>query len=126
MTAPRFIDILRADDDAFVRVGSTLCTVRRVSADDAYRKGLGDVLGDRKELRHRLERFPTVILVKSRNDHPFSGVCKFFADVDNIRREELPFIDADNLRVGGEGEDLIARIDNGGNERLLAVGNNMA
>ena len=126
MTAPCFIQIFCSDDYAFMRIGRSLRSVRRVSAYHAYCQGLCNVFSDREKLRHRLEGLAAIVLVESRNDHALSGIRKLFADVDNIRSEELSFIDADNLRVGGEVEYLIACVYDGRNERLLAVRNNVA
>ena len=100
MAASSFIHVLCTNDNAFVRVGSALRAVGRISANDTYRKGLRNVLGDCKKLRHRFKRFAPIVLVESGNDHAFSSVRELFADIHNVWSEELPFINTDDLCVG--------------------------
>ena len=99
MTAPCFIHVFGAHDNAFVRLRGALCAVGRIPANDTDCKGLRDVLGDCEKLRHRLERLAPIVLVESGNDHAFSSVCKLLADVHNVWSKELSFIDTDNLCV---------------------------
>ena len=100
MTAPCLIDVFGANDDAFVRAGRPLRAVRRISANDAYRKSFCDVLRDRKKLRHRFEWLAPIVLIQSGNDYAFSRVRKLFANIHNVRSEELSFIDTDDLCFG--------------------------
>ena len=86
------------------RLRGPLRPVGGVPADDADGERLGDVLGDRKKLGDRLERFSPVVLVKPRDDHAFSPVSKFLRDIHDPHVEELPLIDPHDLRIAGEPE----------------------
>jgi hypothetical protein len=90
---------LRTEQHAVAARHQTLRVVGRIPADHADRQCLGDVLGNRKQLRHRLERLAEIILVEPRDDHPLATVGKLVDDRWEFLIEELSFIDADDLRV---------------------------
>ena len=120
-----FVYILCADNDALVRVGCPLGPVGGISAYDANRKRFGYVLGNGKKLRHRLERLAPVVLVESGDNHALPRVSKLLAHIDNVWSEELPFIDPDDLCVGGLRQNFIGVVHDSGGERLFAVRDNM-
>ena len=55
--------------------------VRQVAATDADRMDFPDFLGDCHQVWHGAERFPEIIGVKSRDDHPFTSVSQFLGDI---------------------------------------------
>jgi hypothetical protein len=74
---------------------------------------LGDVLGDGKQLRHRLERLAEVILIQSRDDHPDAAVGERAAHSGQTGIEELSFVDAHDFRVWrNQIEQLLRVVDN--------------
>src|SRR5450756_1376461 len=54
---------LCANQDAVLARDKALRVVCRIATDDADGQRLGDVLGDREQVRHRLERFPEIVPV---------------------------------------------------------------
>ena len=73
--------------------------IGRVAAHHADRQRLGDVLRDRQQLRHRLERPPEKILVEAGDNDALALVRQRVAHQGQIVVEELPLVDADNLSV---------------------------
>ena len=65
-TAPGFIRVVGADDDAALAGGEALRPVRGRAAHHAHGERLGDVLGHSEELRHRLEGPAEVVLIEAR------------------------------------------------------------
>ena len=98
--AARLVEARGADQHAVAAGDQPLRVVGRVAADHADGVGLGDVLGDRQQLRHRLERLAQVVLVEAGDDHPLAAVGQRVADRRQVLVEELPFVDADDLGVG--------------------------
>jgi hypothetical protein len=64
-----------------------------IATHDADGECLGDVLGDRQQLRHRLERAAQEILVEPGDDHPLAAIRQHVAGGRKIQVEELPFVD---------------------------------
>ncbi len=91
---------MRAEQDSLAAGNESLRMTRRVAADDANCMGLGDVLGNRQELRHGLERPTEVILIESRHDHPRASVRQRVADGRQPDIEELTFVNAHDFCVG--------------------------
>ena len=88
---------MRAEQHAVLAGDEPLRVVGRVPADHADGVGLGDVLGDRQQLRHRLERLAQVILVEPGDDHAHAAIGQRAAHRGQILVEELPFVDADDF-----------------------------
>ena len=99
MAAARLVQAGRADQHAVAAGDEPLRVVGRVAADDADGERLGDVLGDRQQLRHRLERPAEVILIEPGDDHALAAIGERVARGRQVRVEELPFVDADDLGV---------------------------
>ncbi len=74
--------------------------VGRGAADHADGERLGDVLGDRQQLRHRLERLAEIVLVEAGDDDALALIGERVADRRQLGIEELAFVDADDLGVG--------------------------
>lgn len=72
-------------------------SIRRVPADHADREVLRDELRYRQELRDRIERHSSIILVQTRDDDSLSRVRERLADLNDVRSEELNLIDSDDL-----------------------------
>jgi hypothetical protein len=73
--------------------------VRRIAADHADGERLGDVLGNRQQLRHRLERTAEVVLIEAGDDDALAAVGQRRARRRQVGVEELPFVDAHDFRV---------------------------
>ena len=69
MAAARFVDAARADKHPVAAGDEALRMIRRIATHDADRERLGDVLGDRQQLRHRLEWSAQEVLVQPGDDH---------------------------------------------------------
>ena len=67
-TAAGLVGVGAADDDAVLGRDDALGLVRGIAAPHADREGLGDVLGDREQLRHGLERLAQVVGIEPRDD----------------------------------------------------------
>src|SRR5262249_14326452 len=95
--ATRFVEIGAADDHAAALLDLAIGAIGRRAAHHADRQRLGDVLGDREQLRHGLERHAAVVLIEAGHDHALPLACQRLAHLHEIRPEELPFVDADDL-----------------------------
>ncbi len=82
---------------------------------------LRDVLGNRHQLWDGLERPPQIVLIQSRDDDSLSGGGQFLTDVDEIRIEKLPLVDADDVGPTHEQHDLRRRVDGRREDRILVV-----
>ncbi len=67
--------------------------------DDADRERFRDVLGDRQQLGHRLERAPQIVLIEAGDNHALATIRQRIAGRRQIGVEKLPFVDPDDLRV---------------------------
>ena len=76
-----------------------LRAVRGRAAAHADRERLVDVLGDRHQLRHRLEGPAAVVLVEPGHDHAQPAVGERVRHLDQARVEELALVDPDHLGV---------------------------
>ena len=99
VAAARFVNAARTDQHAIAAGDEPLCVIRRVTADDADGERLGDVLGDRQQLRHRLERASKEILIQPGDDDPLAAIREGVARSWQVLVEELPFVDSDHLGV---------------------------
>ena len=99
MPAARLVRPLRADEHALAARDEPLRVVGGGAADHADGQRLGDVFGDREQLRHRLERLAEIILVEAGDDDALALVGERVADGRQLRVEELPFVDADDFGV---------------------------
>src|SRR5262245_31407756 len=101
VTAPAasLVDLGAAHDDAAAPLHFSIRTVGGRTADDADRERLGDVFGDRQQLRHGLERPCEVILVQAGHDHPLAHAGQLLHHVHEALAQELALVDADDLRL---------------------------
>ena len=60
---------------------------------------LGDVFGDRQQLRHRLERPAEIVLIQPGDDDALAAVRQRVAGRRQVRVEELPLVDPDDFGV---------------------------
>jgi len=97
--AARLVRALRAEQHAVTTRDQALRVVGGIAAHHADRERLGDVLGNRQQLRHRFERLAEIILVEAGDDDALTLIRKLVTDRGQILVEELPFVDADDLRV---------------------------
>ena len=100
VTAARLVRALCADEHTLAARHQTLRVIGGRAADHADRQRLGDVLGDREQLRDRLERLAEIILIEPRDDHPLALIGERAADRRQLVVEELAFVDADDFGVG--------------------------
>src|SRR5438270_8089436 len=97
--AARLVAVRSADDDLALDLHDALRVVGGLAAADADGVRLGDVLGDGEELRHRLEGLARVVLVESGDDDTKATLRERVGDRDEFVVEELPLVNADDLRV---------------------------
>src|SRR5437763_6960549 len=97
--AARFVHAGGADEDAVAAGDEALRVVRRIAADDADGERLGDVFGNREQLRHRLEGTPEIILIEAGDDDPLAAIRERIARPRQTRVEELPLVDSDDVGV---------------------------
>src|SRR3990172_11501430 len=111
VSAGRFVYVLCADENPLACMCRALGTIGWGSADDTDCERFCDVLADSKKLGHRLERLPSIILIKSRNNHTFAIIGEAITDVNEIHLEKLAFIDSDDLSIASELQDFLGVID---------------
>src|ERR1051326_2162290 len=99
MPAGGFVGARGTDEDAFAAGDEALRVVGGSAADHADRERLGDVLGDREQLRHRLERLAEIILVQTGDDDALALIREHRGDGGQLGIEELPFVDADDFGI---------------------------
>src|SRR5437667_2124988 len=106
VTAPRLVQTARANQHPVAAVDQTLRMVRRLATHDTDRQRLGDVLGNRQQLRHRVERAAEIILIQTRHDQAPPPVRQRVAHHRQAGIEELSLVDANDVRIvvdaGGE------------------------
>src|SRR5260370_35640944 len=90
--AARFIHALAADRNAFFRFNSALDVMGWLSALHANRVGLGNVLSDREELRHRLPAFPGAVLIQTRDNYRDATLREFVKDRNELIVEKLGLV----------------------------------
>ena len=106
MSTTSLINVLCTDEHSIGALSLSLSPVCRIATHDADCKCFCDVLGHRKELRHGLERFSPVILVETGDYHPLSLIRQRFTYFHQVGFEELPFVDAHDLRIFALFKDL--------------------
>src|ERR1043165_6497330 len=97
--AALLVGVARADDDAALDLDDALLVVGGLAAADADGVRLGDVLGDGEQWRHRLEGAARVVLVECGDDDSQPALGESVGDRDEVFVEELPLVNADDLRV---------------------------
>ena len=97
LAAAGFVFVARADFDTFFRFDGALRIVGGAAAFDADRVGFCDKFGNRKKLRHWLERLAGIILIEAGNDDALTRICKFVYRFDQPGIEKLAFVDRDDL-----------------------------
>src|SRR6266545_1238878 len=107
--APRLVGAFRTNQYAIADGDEPLRMVGRVAAHHADRQRLGDVFGDRQQLRHRLEGLPEIILVEAGDDDALALVGDRIDHHGQLGVEELPFVDAYDLGVGLDELEQLAR-----------------
>src|SRR5215471_5518391 len=120
--AARLVDLGAAHHDAAAALHFSIRPVGGRAADDADRQRLGDVLGDRQQLRHGLERPPAVVLVEPGDDDALAHARELLAHVHELGAEELPLVDADHLRLVRVLQDLRCLLHRARRDPQLAVG----
>jgi hypothetical protein len=98
-TTPRLVRALRADEHALTARDEPLRVIGGRAADNADGEGLRDVLRDRQELRHRLERLAEIVLVEAGDDHALALIGERRAHRGQLLIEELPLVDPDDFRL---------------------------
>ena len=119
--AAGLVEVGSADHDAAGAAFLAVRSVRGVPAHHADRERLGDVLGDREELRHGIEGPPGIVLVEARDDHALPLAGEALAHLDQLGTEELPLVDADHLGLVGVAQDLAGGPDRARGDAQLAV-----
>src|SRR6185503_4162710 len=95
--AARLVDLGAAHHDAAAALHLAIRPVGGRAADDADRQRLRDVLGDREQLRHGLERLRLIVLVQPGDDDALAHARELLAHVHQLRAQELALVDADHL-----------------------------
>src|ERR1041385_6054064 len=120
--AARLVDLGAAHHDAAAALHFSIGPIGGRAADDADRQRLGDVLGDRQQLRHGLERPPAVILVEPGDDDALAHARELLAHGHELGAEELPLVDADHLRLVRVLQDLRCLLHRARRDAHLVVG----
>jgi hypothetical protein len=76
-----------------------LRVIRRLAALHADSVRLGDVFGNRKQLRHGLPGLSGIVLIQAGDDHAHAFHRQFVHHGNQIVVKELAFIDAHDFRV---------------------------
>src|SRR5262245_27902542 len=97
VAAARLVGSLRTDEDALAARDQPLRVIRGRTADHADRERLGDVLGDRQQLRNRLEGLAEIILIEPGDNHALALIGERAAHRRQLLVEELAFVDADDF-----------------------------
>jgi len=119
--AARLVEIDAADDHAS---GAALLAIGAVGGPPAHHadgERLGDVLGDGEQVRHGLEGAPRVVLIEAGDDDALAAPRQPLAHPDQVGPEELALVDADDLGVAREVEDLLGVLDRVRGDAQLAV-----
>src|SRR5574341_779509 len=88
--AAGLVEVLAAHHDPAAAALLPVGPVRGATAYHADRERLGDVLGDREQLGHGLERPPGVVLIEPGDDHPLASPGQPLAHPDQLGAQELP------------------------------------
>ena len=88
--AARLVHPVRAEQHAVAAGDEPLRVIGRVAAHHADGVGLGDVLGDRQQLRHRLERLAQIVLVEPGDDHAHALIGQRVADIGSSWSKNCP------------------------------------
>src|SRR5262245_61769519 len=123
--AARLVEVGAADHHA---PGALLLAIGAVGGRSAYhadRQRLGDVLGNREQLRHGLERAPGVVLVEAGYDHALAAPRQPLHHLDQVRPQELPLVDPDHLRLVSVAQDVLRLPDRARGDAQLAVGDDV-
>src|SRR5205823_7870843 len=122
----------RSDDDRRAVGGSgravdePLRHRRRAAAAVADRLQLVHELGAAEELGHRSEREAAEVLVEAACDDPHSGLDEAVEDEDDLQREELDLVDADDVVAVDEAGDVGGLVDRYGTHLRAGVADNVA
>ena len=95
--------------------------VGEVAAADADGVDFGDILRRGHQVGHRAEGFPGVVHVEPGDDHPHAVVGQTAADVHDAVVEELRFVDAHHVDIGGHQQDVLRRFDRRGADGVGVV-----
>src|SRR5215467_6630472 len=82
--AARFIRAGRTDNDQFLAFDQTLRMNRGISAANANRKQLGNLLRDGQKPRHGFEGPAAIVRVQAGNDDPLAKISKPGANIDDF------------------------------------------
>ena len=123
--AASLVQLRSADHHAFPPAFLAVGPIRGIAAHHADRERLRDVLGDREQLRHGLERFTGVVLVEAGDDDALPPSREPLAHLDQVRPEELSLVDADHLCFVRVAEHILRGRDGSRRDSQLAVGDDL-
>jgi hypothetical protein len=95
--ASRFISFSTADHDPVRRGYESLGVICGITTAHTYGERLRDELGHGEKLGHGLERLAQVILIQTGHDDPFAHVGELVANINEMRIEELTFVDSNDF-----------------------------
>src|SRR5215831_14389761 len=104
--AARLVDVGAADHHASRAADLAVGAIGRLATNDTDRQRLGDVLGDREQIGHRLEGLALVVLVEPGHDHALAPARELVDHRQQVAAEELALVDPDHLRLVGVTQDL--------------------
>ena len=90
MPAARLVGALGAEQHALAAGDEPLRVVGGIAADHADGERLGDVFGDRQQLRHRLERLAEVVLVEPGDDDALALSASVLQTIGSSRSKNCP------------------------------------
>ncbi len=111
-----FVRFACSQQDAIGRMHNPLRMVGGCAAHDANRVEFGHVLGDGHQLGDRLERRAAEILIEAGHDHPMSCFGQCIADSYEFEAEKLCLVDAHDVGLAGEEENLLGGMNDGRGE----------
>jgi hypothetical protein len=105
VSAARLIGFMCADHNKRIlvlrgfAVHEPLGVMRILAAQQAYGAEFGNLIGDSKQDRHRIEWLAAEIKIKASNDYTFAIINQFAERCDDGARKEMNFIDANYFNV---------------------------
>ncbi len=103
-----------SENDPFSAFDQALGITRRPAALHADGPCLGDILGNRQQQRHRLERPSQIIHIQSGNNHALAQIGQSIGDPHQVLMEELGFVDPYHVGIHLDRRQDLA----GGTDRL--------
>lgn len=125
MSANRFVAVLGSQQHLFFVGGQPVRVVGQVAAADANGVYFRHVFGRRHQRGHRAERIAQIVHIQPCHDDADSVVGQLAADIHQTVVEELRFVDADDIHIGRQQQDVLRRIDRRRTERIGVVRNDV-